>query len=399
MHRDLLSQTSSNAIILTLIIFCANSPWFLWTGGLQISFLLTIYLFCKNFKLIQKHLSSLAKLVIFFFLIPTFVLLPLFRGWHLTGIIFIISFIIGVTFPINQLQEAFRLITRVLAVIIIFSLPLWLIHVFIFQFPPITSINLGSMKGDFGDVNMKIYGFFVTNDGFGEVFRFYSVFDEPGVLGTLSACILYGNKYNFHRWENIVIFIGSFFTYSMAFYVLTFIGFFIVNIKKPSILIKSLIIIIPIISIGFYILRDDIAFQQAVMYRLFDSDMGSNLDNRTEEITNKAYNNLFSNDEWLFGIGNNSIVAEKMIASTSYKGFILEYGIIGIISLFFMYIVMMRNKANWYCWGALLLFFLSFLQRPQLWTGKQIILFCSVIAALPSIKSSDRIKTKIISEE
>ncbi len=57
---------------------------------------------------------------------------------------------------------------------------------------------------------MNNYLLFVTM-ATANTFRFYSMFDEPGVLGTLSAFVLFANKYDFKRKSNLIILIGAFF--------------------------------------------------------------------------------------------------------------------------------------------------------------------------------------------
>jgi hypothetical protein len=52
-------------------------------------------------------------------------------------------------------------------------------------------------------------------------YRFYSIFDEPGYLGTITALYLIYQKFNFKKNRNIILFIGGIFTLSLAFYILT----------------------------------------------------------------------------------------------------------------------------------------------------------------------------------
>ena len=225
-------------LIVTGIIYTANPPWPIWTSGNVISFSLIILLFFLQKKKILS-LPIYVYYLIFFLLVPVFILLPIFRGWHFSGIIYILAFLSMMATDKYYLNKAFDYITSVLAWIIIISLPLWIFHVFIHPLTPIKVIDLGAFKGVDKGVIMEIYGTFVAVRQLSEAFRFYSVFDEPGVLGTLSAFVLYGNRYDFRNWKVWTILVGGFFSFSMAFIILTILGFIITNIKNIKLLFKS----------------------------------------------------------------------------------------------------------------------------------------------------------------
>src|SRR5690606_28258663 len=106
----------------------------------------------------------------------------------------------------------------------------WLIHTFAFPLPMWGgTIQYYESKGM--DNILENYILFIqVQHEF--VVRFYSIFDEPGTLGTLSAFVLYGNRYMFRRKENLIILIGGILTFSLAFYILLIAGLFIQNIRN-----------------------------------------------------------------------------------------------------------------------------------------------------------------------
>ena len=77
------------------------------------------------------------------------------------------------------------------------------------------------------------YGLFLQGEG-SNSFRFYSMFDEPGVVGTLGTFLLFANRYDFRKWYNIVMILSCLLTFSLAGYILTFIGliYFMVTHRK-----------------------------------------------------------------------------------------------------------------------------------------------------------------------
>lgn len=368
-------------IIPTLIVgilIATNPPWFIWGIGDMLGFVLALFLFVKLRYRVQL-IDSLGWLI-WTSIIFVFVVIPAFMGWHTSSIIYSLTFLSATVIKYNEYSIALRYITNIIAWLIVISLPAWLINTFVTPLPIYSYIDISSMKGGEWDVVMENYVLFVAHRSI-DYFRFYSVFDEPGVLGTLSAFILYGNKYNFKDWRNVAILIGGFFTYSMAFYLLGIIGFFIINYKSPKRMIISLSVLTPLIFAGFIALREDKAFQYSIVSR-FNNEPTDLVDKRTDAIVNQSYDAMMKSIDCAFGFGYNKMQATGLVNGNSYKLFILEYGIFGLLIMLVAYIYLMKNRRNMYNWGAYAIIFLSFLQRAQIWTSKDMLIFGCMIAGV-----------------
>lgn len=366
---------------LALIVILQNPPWPLWGIGLLLGYILPFFVLCYLYYINNSNylLEGIGKKYFpilyfaFFFLFVS----PLLYGFRFSSIFIFVTYIL--LFRINNLDlcNALRILTNIVAVIVLFSLPFWLIHVFIFELPTYGTIDISEMKGAAYVLNNHFL--FLTYDGL-DFFRFYSVFDEPGVLGTLSAFILFGNRFNMKRWQNIVILLGGIFTYSMAFYVLTLLGYFYCNLFSIKKIISSLLIFACLTFVLVFLLKDDLAFSLSVIERF--QDFGLNrIENRTGEVINEHFMKMLYSPLILFGEGPSFLIEHSNEVGASYKLFIIEYGFLGVSALFFMYysLIPIKNRDTLF---FLFLFSLSFLQRPYAFTSWQLVIFAMVIASL-----------------
>ena len=215
------------------------------------------------------------------------------------------------------------------------------------------------------------YFFFVT-DAFIDYYRFYSMFDEPGVLGTFAAFVLYGNRYDFSKKENVVILVASLFTYSMAFYVLTILGWVYQSRKSVKKIMALLLVLIGVAFALMYYLKDDVAFQRAIIDRVLGFDI-SLVENRTNDYVNMFWKEYINSLDCILGMGT-SFLNNFFLFGNSYKRFVIEYGLIGIFLLVLMYLKLVK-KWNSLIVGLCVIYILSFFQRPFAFTAWQIYLF------------------------
>lgn len=366
---------------LALVVFFQNPPWPLWGCGLLLGYilplLLVIYIYiqrrnCYLLQGVQQKRFPILYISLFFLLI-----IPSMYGLKLSSIFIFITYILLFRVAQGELKHSLIVLTNIIAYVVLLSLPFWIFHVFISELPVYGEIDITEMKGNSYILDNHI--FFLTYKEF-DFFRFYSVFDEPGVLGTLSSFILFGNRYNFKQWQNVVILIGGIFTYSMAFYVLSLLGYFYYNTCSLKYFIKSFSFLLCIVFIVFIALKDDLAFSLSVVERF--KDFGLNrIENRTGEEINRHLNEMFYSPIILFGEGTSFFQKHRSEVGASYKLFIIEYGIMGLLSLLLMYFSLLWQK-NRDTLFFFFLFFLSFLQRPYAFTSWQLIVFAAVVASL-----------------
>jgi hypothetical protein len=210
--------------------------------------------------------------------------------------------------------------------------------------------------------------------------RFYSIFDEPGTLGTLSAFILFANRYNFKDKRNIIILMGAFFTYSFASFILTFLGLSLYFIRKPKLLIIYSILIAAVVLITYNLIRENPTFRASISGRLASTE--SALKERNSKEVNAFFNKYIHSTESILGKGTSFLEKNpKLLAGQSFKFFLIENGFLGLLLVLGMYLFISGDN-KFLMAVYLLLFLLSFLQRPFLFTPYQIIVYYAGIASL-----------------
>lgn len=389
---EILSSNKRVIILCILIIFTYNSPWFIWRQSQILCFIFTIYLYIVCFRR-YKRIKRSVNFLIFFIIFPIFIIIPFFKGFHLSNIIYILSIPIGLSLSKSEGAYVIKYSIKILAIIILISLPFWLINLFLFPLPILGSIDLSQMKVgvDDGSSIMLNYGWFVMFQGI-ERFRFYSVFDEPGVLGTLSAFLLYAEKYNFKNIWNAIVLIGAIFTLSTAFFVLTFIGIIWIKRFNLKFLLLLFILLFGTIALLVKYYADDPTIQSMIINRLLSEDDFSTLiDNRSSDLISYYFEKFIVSKDLLFGYGYNKLVQLNLLTGSgaSYKFFIMEYGFVGLISIILVYFILLKRNFNYEGLGCLIIFILSFFQRPKLWTSYEIIIFSCIIISL-SINNKDQ---------
>ena len=351
-------------ILLTIVLLSCHGPWPIWGyfSGIKVAlFCLFLILLCK-LKSIKNVLhpensKTIVALLIYvlYFVLFFFILWLDFQGFN---IVIILGVIVMLCLSSEEKEKAFSLLTKALAIVLLISLPAWLIHKYVTPLPLFGIINIGDFKGT-SECLMYNYLYFVSY--YDTNFRFYSVFDEPGALGTLAAFILYVNKYDFKKWYNIAILVCCIPTYSLAFYVLTLFGMAIQFAKSGKVFLKGLIFVLAISVVVFYSLRENDIFQDTIVYRVTHLDESN--DDRLGGNTEKYFKEMLNSPSAaLVGYGDNP--DKEATASRSYQNWLLEYGFLGFVVGVLLYLSFIKKK-NRETLGLLLLLLVSFIQRPN----------------------------------
>ncbi|MCD8044775.1 MAG: hypothetical protein LUH10_17220 [Tannerellaceae bacterium] len=245
----------------------------------------------------------------------------------------------------------------------------------------ITVLKLLGINLFFGDIypsmdgsiyHHYIYSFMVCLCDEGrDYMRFCSIYNEPGVVGTVSALLLVADEYDLRRKDNIIIFLGGILSFSTAFFMLTMLylimRFFIdkFSLKKVAIVLIILLLVIAM---------DLLLYERSEIYTVYVHDKIMNLifygkSNRATEALNNAFENyIHDGTQILMGMGGGAWTEG---GSLSIKKHIYEYGVIGTILFFLMlWAIYISNnngrKASLYFY---LLYLISLYQRPYIFNA------------------------------
>jgi hypothetical protein len=280
--------------------------------------------------------------------------------------------------------RAFDLVSRSFAGILLVSLVFWLLWQFGVPLPS-SPLAYGAWKGD--DVAMQLDNFYIfVSESQTLLNRFYSVFDEPGVVGTLAAMILCGLRFDFSRKRTWIILAGGLCSWSLAFVVLSIIGvfFFQKGAKLKLALGGGLVLVIVGIVILFgAVLPSSDSAGLLLLYRIANfSSYG--VSSRTDDQLNAYFFEYLSSARALFGEGTSFFQQRpELLSGQGGIFYVLEYGLAGMVFLLLTYVAIIRSHFAGRFQGYLLLvvFLLSFLQRPHMMTPWQIVLFWTILCS------------------
>lgn len=162
--------------------------------------------------------------------------------------------------------------------------------------------------------------------------RLCGLASEPGYFGKTIAFFLIADKFNLKRISNIILFIGMWFTWSFAAFLLCLLYFAIINYKKKLALVLSVVMVVSTYFLFVNIKIDDpvvSSFQERL-----DFNNNTNFENsRSSEdlliIFEKQKNNL---EDFMLGYGGGYSNSKNTGLSSSLIKLIIDYGLLGVLS-------------------------------------------------------------------
>lgn len=222
--------------------------------------------------------------------------------------------------------------------------------------------------------------------------RLCGLFNEPGLFGTILALVLIADKLNYKKIDNIVLFIGGILSFSLAFFLLIFIAILLILLQrviKPKYIVYCILTII-VIAIALPVLVEKNEMVAYLVDRMNFEDGVLAGDNRTNDVFDWYFQQMFSDGKFLFGYGHgfNSFTEA---GGLSYKKVVIEYGIIGVTILWGLLLAeaLKRNKHNKMGLMFIICFFASIYQRPSVLSLNYFLILFGGIAYIHSLTEKD----------
>jgi hypothetical protein len=354
------------------------NPYFLWHSSPILyrliaffALILSLYYFFK-----QRKISNTTIIIA-----NTFILSILIRQFSSFENVshFSIMLILGITFLLlnNEIQKKVFLVF--LNIYVLTLIPALILYVLIaigapLEWTLLEGTNAGKVAH--GLYYREYFGMVVLSDQIfpfmsGELFRLSALYDEPGVVGTISALLLAATQFNMKNLKGKILLISGVLSFSLAFYIMAFIY---LAITRVQIIVGSVIFL----SIAIVFLPTEFKDNKLINYYVTDrvynvfSDFDS-VNNRTNPCFEVPYNNFLSSNNILLGMGHKAAV-NLGCGVASYKVLIYDYGIFGIFMISIFYIVILLKIKYKYQFIQLIPFFIvalaSSYQRPavdKLW--------------------------------
>ena len=198
--------------------------------------------------------------------------------------------------------------------------------------------------------------------------RFFGVFDEPGVVGTMSLLLLFIEKFNFKRIGNWILLVSGLLSLSLFFYLalglLLIIRLFSNNIRTRI----RIFLFLLLVGGTVFVISNPITRQYIVERTQWDTDKSSiSGDNRASEQLKDHIESIRGTHDYYFGTRSKDIILEYA-SSASLQNMVLRYGIIVLVLYFVFYVFYAKSYLGF---GKKWLFFLALLfmvmyNRPSL---------------------------------
>lgn len=206
--------------------------------------------------------------------------------------------------------------------------------------------------------------------------RFNGPFVEPGHLGMMSAFLLFCNKFDFSKKYNVIILVALILSFSLAGYILAFIGNLMIRfykgILRPRKMITYFFSFFIVIALSYQLTKDNPLFQELIFNRIeLNDERGIEGNNRTS-IEMGEYNDRMwtSGDIGLILSGYSERDWDEIVESNG--GFtgtgiivaMVRRGLLGIMAMMFFYIIFLSFSTDKrFAFMAFVFVFLMFLQR------------------------------------
>lgn len=209
--------------------------------------------------------------------------------------------------------------------------------------------------------------------GFGGLFRFFrfqSLADEPGGVGTIMGFLLFATVGNpKYKRQYIVFWMAGLLSFSLAFYVMAFVHLIVSMRTRNNWAFLLLFVVIAVLA---YSLFGDV-FNYLVIDRVSGNDV-SEIDNRTSEQLNRDLLSAFQDGSILFG--------HEHVVESGLRGALYNKGLIAVLSLVLCYSYAFLSKMrslkirdSRFALMFLLVFWMSYYQRTYILMFQYVIPF------------------------
>lgn len=362
--------------LVAFLFFLSLYPYFVWSIEPLANWWLTIPLFLLLFS----HTRNKQYSVYFLFFLFITVWAGIFGGGNILGISMMalssIIFAVKDSFLI-QIYSRFRMIFVIFlaASLIVFLLVTFGVSLPHYSVPPPPRNTI--------DYDYYIFPFYACpsvddwrNLG---INRFNALFDEPGVVGTISFIFLFIEKFNFKKIGNCILLASGVLSFSLFFYIASFIYLAYYVIFQRTRLIYKLLIGV-VIVFGLFRFAGTELFEGYIGSRLLWESEAQTIsgDSRSSDDLKKHISNIRGTTTYFFGEPE---AVSRYQSSASIEKQILSYGFI-TVALFFLFFAFYSHKylytsKEWLFFY--IVFFAIMYNRPTMFSFSRLYLFCMMV--------------------
>lgn len=222
----------------------------------------------------------------------------------------------------------------------------------------------------------------VSKTNIGEVYRFSAIYDEPGVVGTISALLLASRGFDLSKVQSKLLFAAGFLSFSFAFYILALV---FILFKRPTLMFK-LIAPVAILLLLFHGSLKENTLLNTYFFDRFEQliDKPKSIDNRASTCFQDEFDEFMGGRSILFGNGYGAHVDTQCDVS-SYLTIVYNHGFFGLLMIVLFYLNLTfllpdKGSVALRTLPFIFVYALSMYQRPDFILFAIIIIYIGVMA-------------------
>lgn len=369
MEKKRIDITTIFGWILGILVFLRTMPCYLWTVEDSIRPVCTILVMLICVLNISRDKGTFW---IFLFLAASYVWAVIFVD-H-SGIKTLLNFLTFAFIPIlrkDLVLKAYAVYRGILIFFFVMSIINYVLWLYDMAGVGEVIEPLNSVK----TIKYLKYPFLVTTLG-DPTKRFFSIFDEPGVVGTICGLILVSEQMNLKKPGNWVFLVAGALSFSFYFYVALILGLVLFSTKM-----RFRWLVVPVFAVALMV-SYNIPFMYDAVWSRFEWDAEEGWfagDNRNNDDLSEHFETIIGTKEFYTGEGTK--VAEDYNTSSSLNLIIVKHGLIFVIlNLMGFAILSFREIRNKIIWMSFFAFFvLTLYQRPGFYGVYSISLYTMTI--------------------
>ena len=362
------------AFIAAVLIFLFMDPYFMWNLGKSTPIyavfgVFLLFIFSSNTDIKTKGRGPLFLLFSILLFLSVF-----YENLNLFGALGTLCLLFVPFAKLDFAKKIFDYFLTIYSVYIGISGIIWILSL-IGIVNPIGLINpLNEIK----PYNYNVYPFLVRPDTYYPLERFCGPFDEPGVIGTISALILTVGRFNLRNKRLLIVFVTGILSMSFFYYgiIAVYYSIFTLTISKNK---KSGLLVMLLLALAVTVLLNNELFYENLWSRfIWDEDAGGFAgDDRSSGQARVLVERYKGSFEFFLGAGKSDEFIRTTRGEASLLNTVVQFGLIYVVNYVLVFAVYGWNyKKNIITYILFLFVFIGCIyQRPFLFEPEFIFLF------------------------
>lgn len=308
------------SIIGAVAILVAFNPYIVWHFPIDATGIACGIIFVLSLLHFKTYQSSFFAMVV---IIALYIYMAVYSELSIMGLIALLMICPIFLTSKRFLNDVYGKFVTLYSALIFISLIVFLLVAFLdirLPYYQIEPLNEEKEKITYYAYPFLVY---VENGGFLN-FRFHGIFDEPGVVGTISGAVMLIENFNLKRTRNIPIFLSGVFSLSLFFFLIS--SIFVLLKSKLSVKMAASFLIILL-----YVLLSQNEVLDSLLFSRFElSDSGGFAGDTRDHMSESWYKNFCNSPSFYFGLGGGSHAVYNY-GGASYKDLIIDYGIVFMV--------------------------------------------------------------------